>query len=257
MEKKITSIFSNYNKGNEFVCQSDSHFIVKTLDKNFIPENLSWQLNLTDKKFKFIGKTEVFGIYAHLLNITFNDFIKLTKKPFDITQLDLINYIINLYPRHYDSEKNLLQIELLIPLKLTSDTYYVKQIITPLRSNKGIHGIQFVNIPIKKFNNDPLHFDVLFNYSRNECVKNKLVQDLSIRKLFTRQQISNIYHIHNKLTSSDIATLENKSKAAIYKLNRKILEKISIYLDIEFKTVAEAVQFFFECFPQYHNKLRS
>lgn len=252
--KNISSLFSSLkeNKYPEVQHQTNQ------FDTEFIPENLSWQLILADERFRFIGKTEIFGLYAHLINISFLEFIKLIKQPFLQTHIDLLQYILTIYPNQQNLIRNHITFETLLPLKLAEEGYYyVKQSITPLRINNAMYGLQFVNIPIKKYNNEPYKIEVLFNYKKDENLSKNIIEKLAAPNIFTKQEIKNLENIRKKLSAEEIATLQNKTKAAVYKLNRKILEKISLFFDIEFTTVSEATHFFCECFPQTNKQNRN
>lgn len=249
--KNISSLFSSL-KENKY---PEIHNQLQQSDIEFVPENLSWQLILADEKFRFIGKTEIFGPYAHLINISFIEFIKLIKQPFLQTHIDLLQYILTIYPNQKNLIQNPITFETLLPLKLAKEGYYyVKQSITPLRINNAMYGLQFVNIPIKKYNNEAYKIEVLFNYKKDEHLSKSIIEKLATPNIFTKQEIKNLENIRKKLSAEEIATLQNKTKAAVYKLNRKILEKISLFFDIEFTTVSEATQFFYECFPQTKNQ---
>lgn len=251
--KNLSSLFSSLKENKYPEVQNQ----VQQFDMEFIPENLSWQLMLADEKFRFIGKTEIFGLYAHLINISFLEFIKLIKQPFLQTHIDLLQYILTKYPNQQNLIRNHIAFEILLPLKLAEEYYYVKQSITPLRINNVMYGLQFVNIPIKKYNNEPYKIEVLFNYKKDEQLSKNIVEKLASPNIFTKQENSNLENIIQKLSAEEIATLQNKTKAAVYKLNRKILEKISSFFDIEFTNVSEAAQFFCECFPQTNKQNRN
>ncbi|WP_330121388.1 hypothetical protein [Flavobacterium rakeshii] len=51
-----------------------------------------------------------------------------------------------------------------------------------------------------------------------------------------------------KLTAEEIAQRQNKTKAAVYKLNRKILEKLNNFFELDFENVQQAVDYYCECF---------
>lgn len=247
MNRKDISLLFSSHKG---ISDLESLNEVHQFDTEFIPENLSWQLMLSDEKFRFIGKTEIFGLYAHLINISFLEFIKLNKLSFLQTHIDLLKYIITVYPTQQYLNRKLINFEILLPLKLTDQYYYVKQTITPLRTPNIIYGLQFVNIPIKKYDNEPYKINVLINYKKDHYLTKNIIEKLDAPKIFTRQELKTIDYIRRKLSAEEISIQENKTKAAVYKLNRKILEKISLFFDMEFANVSIAVQFFSECFPQ-------
>ncbi|MEE1896971.1 hypothetical protein V1389_01395 [Flavobacterium rakeshii] len=246
MKKRIKAILSG-GESNTALKKKQTHQPLPTTP--YIPENLTWILNLSTQDFSFIGKTEPFGPYAHLINITFNNFIELTKNCFIYTQLELIDYIVLKYPKLHNPAVNRPSLELLIPMRLTNEYFYVKQLIQPKTEHEIITALQIVNIPIKKYDNEPFRM-VAFNNNRFcQQLYNEVQDHIKPPKLFTRQQLKNIVMIDNKLNSEQMAAKQNKTRAAIYKLNRKILETISNHFEIEFTTVAEAVNYFYQCYP--------
>ncbi len=238
MEITNTPVFS-YRQNN---CTPQNS---KDLPQPIIPENLSWQLRLSDQKFDFIGHTQIFGGFAHLRNISFINFIKLTKQPFMMRYADVLNYIIS----EYDTYNCDIRCEILLPIKLTGNYHYVKQTITLIKSNKNLYGIQIVCIPVKDYNNEPFELEVYTNAQKNSLLTKKILENASPPLHFTRQQLTNVNYIYHHFTCDAIASKEKKTKAAVHKLNRKILEKISAFFDFEFPNVNVAVQYLFKCFP--------
>ena len=84
--------------------------------KQFIPENLSWELSMFQKSFKFIGTTIMFGQYDHFKNLEYSYFLKLTKACFA------------------DAHKGVISYQVLLPLKLTDSFFYLQQTIYALKT---------------------------------------------------------------------------------------------------------------------------
>ncbi|WP_330444507.1 hypothetical protein [Flavobacterium sp. C4GT6] len=223
---------------------------LSTLSSNcYVPENLSWELNLNDNKFYFIGKTETFGLFAHLINISFDSFMELSKECFRSLQINVVDFIVSQDFMKYTKEKCNIHFEVLVPLLLSEKFFYVKQTIYPIICSDRVVSIRFVNIPIKEYDNEKYMVSVFNNGALCLPLTKQVVDSLSYPKLFTNQQIRHISLIRKKMNSREIAIHEKKTNAAVYKLNRKVLEIISFHFDIEFSTVAQAVDYFFQCYP--------
>ncbi|MCX2682214.1 hypothetical protein OOZ15_19910, partial [Galbibacter sp. EGI 63066] len=111
-----------------------------------------------------------------------------------------------------------------------------------------LYGLQIVNIPIKHYEEDYYKIEV-FNRGITDEVKTSYVRkQMEPHSAFSIEQMKTIELIYKGFTSKEIAAMLNKTKAAVYKLNRKILEKISNCFEIEFGNVCQAVGFYAHCF---------
>ena len=212
----------------------------------FIPENLSWKLYIKEESFKFIGSINTFGDYAYLKNITYLRFLRLTKECFRQVQQDVIRWLLY-YGNHH---KGIVYCDLLLPMKINESYMLVKQTICKLKLDKEVHGLLFVNVPVKQYDDEPIDIQVGVNYKNSKSLMNEVYDFIHHPNIFSKQQLQNVRYIHQNLTSDEIAVCQDKTKAAIYKLNRKILEILSNFFDIEFKSANEAVEFYYKCFPK-------
>ncbi|RAV27459.1 hypothetical protein [Sinomicrobium soli] len=212
----------------------------------FIPENLTWILYLEDRRFEFLGTTSIFN---HLERITFVNFVRLVPPYFVNSYLKGIGSFLALYmDRECNPEKNM-QLQMLIPMKLDGgDYYYVKQTVFPKKKNRRLYALQLVNIPIKKYEKDFYKLEVLTSGMPDHLKTSYIKRRMAIHNLFSREQVRTISLIQEGLTSGEIAEKLNKTKAAAYKLNRRILEKISDCFEIEFDNVYQAVNFYMHCY---------
>lgn len=251
VKSRIESMFFNYK--NTLNPLTD---ILKSNNEtnSYVPENLSWIIDLNSEQFMFIGSTPHFGAFGHLRNITFIEFVKLIKPCFAASHLHFIEYIIDYCSREQPGVLKGKSFQILLPMRLSkTQYYYVKQTIIPKFSGNQLYGLQFINIPIKLYDKEYYAIEVYNNGEFDPLLSAFMQEKVEIPELFTGEQLSTVNLIVRGLTSSEIARERFKTKAAVYKLNRKIIEKISEYFDMDFSNVNEAVHFYFNCFKPTNN----
>lgn len=150
----------------------------------------------------------------------------------------------------YDVKENS-RLQLLLPMRLLhGNYYYVKQTVVPKILNKKLYALQFVNIPIKLYEVESYKLEVLTG-TQVDKIKTSYIKDrMEPDGFFSMEQIKTTELIYQGFTSGEIAAKLNKTRAA-YKLNRKILEKISDFFEMEFDNVCQAVSFYGHCFNHY------
>ena len=104
----------------------------------------------------------------------------------------------------------------------------------------------FFNISVKKCDGESYEVLTKVDYQNSLILTKEILQFLKFPNRFSRLQLINIKCIKEGFTSGQIALYQSKTKAALYRFNRKILEKISLFFD--FSTFCEAVKFYYKCF---------
>ena len=142
------------------------------------------------------------------------------------------------------------ELSVVLPFKIEPDLYYTTKItIVPHFVYKKIQGFVIKLIPIHPC--ESLNFNVFIAcngiYEKDNTIALKK-QLLPPNIKFTLKQNAIVNYIQSGITATEIAFLEGKALNSIYKINRKILEKISKYYDIDFKEAKEAVSFYFNSF---------
>ncbi|RAV27456.1 hypothetical protein [Sinomicrobium soli] len=218
----------------------------KTPSMSFVPENLTWILYLEERKFEFIGNTATF---QHLENISFLYFIKLVPEYFLNSYLRSVAAFISLYTqRPYFAGKDM-HLRILLSMRLRKEEeYYVKQTIFPVMRSGKLRALQFVNIPVKHYESDDYKIELLNSGAIDHLKTSYIRKKITPEGFFSEEQVQVAVLIRQGFTSGEIAAALGKTKAAVYKLNRRILEKISNCFEIEFCNVHEAVSFFANCF---------
>ena len=249
VKSRIQTIFTNYKSATPIMTDTLKNR-AETGDC-YVPENLSWIINLHSEQFAFNGSTPHFGVFGHLRNIGFHDFVRLVKPCFIESHLLLIEYIITYCTGEQVGIVKNKSFQILLPMRLShTQYYYVKQTIVPKFSGTQLYALQLINIPIKYYDKECYSVEVCDRGDLDVHLSAYMLEKLGSPKLFTGEQLSTVKLIKEGLTSSEIAMRRFKTKAAVYKLNRKIIEKISEYFDMEFSNVHEAVHFYFDCFKQ-------
>lgn len=242
--KRIKKILTNQHESDN---EENQDLSIKA-NHLFIPENLSWQLDLSTGSFNFIGKTDSFGKFAHLKTINFHFFINLIKKCFIKTHIDLIENIVKVSLNKISSEQSRISFQALLPIKLSTEYYYVKQTIIPLYYKERLIALRFINIPIKKHSGEAYNIEGLLNYEYSEEISTLLKQQMPMPHILTKSQEKASKLIRKGLNAAEIAQLQEKTKAGVYKLNRKILETLTDFFEIEFENVQHAVNYYYQCF---------
>lgn len=254
LKSRIETMFINYKNNNFFLSSLKN----EDSGKFFVPENLTWIVNLSDARFQFIGSTPPFGTFGHLRNISFLDFIKLTKPCFLQNHINLIELIVNYFSTNDHNRSKNLRFQVLLPIRLSDKCYYhyVKQTITPRFIDSRLYALQFVNIPIKCYSTESYTIEVFNNEELDAALTAGIIKKMDIPQLFTEEQINAVKLIYKGLTSNEIAEIQFKTRAAVYKLNRKILERVSDYFDMSFNNVYDAVRFYSDCFRPEWEKMK-
>ncbi|WP_330444506.1 hypothetical protein [Flavobacterium sp. C4GT6] len=198
--------------------------------KQFIPENLSWELLMSQKSIKFIGTTIMFGHYDYVKNIEYSYFLKLTKACFG------------------DAHKGVICSEMLLPLKLIDSFFYVKQTIYAPKTYNEVIRLLFVNIYFKKQDGEPYEVLAKYDYKKTLKLTKEILQFLKFASRFSRWQLINIKCSKEGFISYQITLYQSKTKGTLYRFIRKILEKNSLFFD--FSNVCETVEFYYKCFPK-------
>jgi hypothetical protein len=175
-------------------------------------------------------------------------FIGLIKKCFVAIHIDLIEIIMDTSSNKIFFNGLPISFQILLPLKLSKEYYYVKQTIIPLFEKEKLTSLRFINIPIKKYNGELYHLECFINSEYSKKYSTYIKQNITPPQIFTKEQKRAVDLIKQGFTASQIADMQKKTKAGVYKLNRKILEKLIDFFEIEFENVNKAVRYYYECF---------
>jgi len=142
------------------------------------------------------------------------------------------------------------ELSMVVPFKIEPDLYYTTKItIIPHITQKKVHGFVIKLIPVSLYDASNYNALIVSNgvYKKDKTQSLKaLLLPPAINLTSKQNKISN--YIHSGLTTTEIASFQDKALNSVYKINRKIMEKISRYYEIDFKDAKEAVGFYFNSF---------
>lgn len=222
-------------------------------DKNFkqkytnrvIPFYLAWHLDVASGAFQFIGNTSNF----EQLNIaSVEQLVKRVHPCF----LDYYNQILNVFLKNtrsfFSGISESINIQLLLPIELNTGYTMFKQVLVPHFENNKTKELIIINDPITKYNKEAFVVEVYVSGKYNKELTYKLKEQFKKPIEFSKCQKRIVDLISKGMTSTEIANYLERSVPAVYKMNRKVLEKISEYYKIEFNNVKEAILFHYKNF---------
>lgn len=214
-----------------------------------IPDYIAWGLNTNSDMLEYIG---VENNFFAAKNISLDAFMSLIHPAFISYYRDVFLGLLITSDNSCEKTENF-YLRMTIPIQADAHTdkyMTVKLTIVPLISEKIIYNVVFIVNFIKRYTNDCFEINVI---NQNGKQDNGLTENfknyISPAELYlTEEQKRTAELIFKGYTSDMISVLLSKSIHSTYKINRRIIDKISEFYDFKFKNVNEAVEFHYKCF---------
>lgn len=205
-----------------------------------IPYYSSWHYKVGGQTLNFIGNPRA---YPNFTDVTLNYFFRLVKpcyvKAYQKILVSLIEEGGNFFQEGLPNQ----HFNLLLPLKIEGKFILSKHIMVPHIVEGTVVELVIINIQVKPYEGEPFIFEAHnskgYDLHLTELLKKKICSELK----FTARQTEMMKLINNGLSSAQIAKYLGKTTAAVHKMNRKLLNKISEYYGQDFINAKEAVAF--------------
>nr|WP_322623097.1 hypothetical protein [uncultured Flavobacterium sp.] len=221
---------------------NESHFFAARYENRVIPDYLSWSYNLRDDSLIFIGNRANFpGVEDY----TFTSFIGRIKSCFRSQFTDAVFGYLNMINETTPPEGIYLAIN--VPIKLKPNVYhYCKVSVVAHGKGKTVTEIILIVNPVKRNANDNFYTEVKINGIANQALTTLLKKHISPPAIkLTQKQQAILQALIEGKHASEIAEAQGVVINSVYKINRKIMEKLSQFYEMEFKDAREAADYYF------------
>lgn len=244
-ECTLTSVIYNYLQQNKVALSSAKQLHAENFCNRHIPNYYSWNLDLSNANFFYIGNDT---ICMNFRNLTIDLFKSKIHPSFNHILAAVITEFLD------DKNKKLFDcwqyVSFSLPFKVYNQEYFITQFtIKPLVTNGIITSFILIVNPLEKYSKK--HALNLTFYT-NGMVDNAVT--LLFKKCigepiydFTAIQRKTLDLVYEEKNCSEISEILEKSKHATFKVNRRITDKISEFYNLEFKDIYEAAAFYKSC----------
>ncbi|MCX2682154.1 hypothetical protein OOZ15_19570 [Galbibacter sp. EGI 63066] len=134
-------------------------------------------------------------------------------------------------------------IKLVLPMRFEKDFVLTLQTIVLHYEGMRLTDLILINQPICTYRKEPFEVELYVNNRQDVELASFLKSQLEPVVRFSKKQERVIDLTLRGLDSHEIALMTDKSVPSVYKINRRILEKITDYYEMEFPDVRSAVLF--------------
>lgn len=221
---------------------NEAHFFALRYENRVIPDYLSWSYNLRDDSLIFIGNRANFpGVEDY----TFSSLIGRIKNCFRSQFTDTVFGYLNMMNDTTPPEGIYLAIN--VPIKLKPNVYhYCKVSVVGHGKGKTITELILIITPVKRNAPDNFYTEVKINGIANQALTSLLKKHISPPDIkLTQKQKVILQALIDGKHASEIAEAHGVVINSVYKINRKIMEKLSQFYELEFKDAKEAADYYY------------
>lgn len=220
----------------------EGHFFAQRYENRVIPDYLSWSYNLRDDSLMFIGNRANFpGVEDY----TFSSLIGRVKACFRSQFTDSIFGYLAMMNDMTPPEGVYLAINVAIKLK-PNVYHYCKVSVVAHGKGKTITEIILIITPVKRNATDNFNTEVKINGIANQALTTLLKKHISPPDIkLTQKQKAILQALIEGKHASEIAEVQGVVINSVYKINRKIMEKLAQFYEMEFKDAKEAADYYF------------
>lgn len=222
--------------------ETEIHSFALRYENRVIPDYLSWSYNLQHDSLIFIGNRANFpGVEDY----TFSSLLGRIKSCFRSQFTDAVFGYLNMMDSNTPPEGIYLAIN--VPIKLKPNVYhYCKVSVVAHGKGKTITEIILIVNPVKRNVNDNFYTEIKINGIANPALTMLLKKHISAPCVkFTQKQRAILQALIEGKHASEIAEANGVVINSVYKINRKIMEKLSQFYEMEFKEAKEAADYYF------------
>lgn len=221
---------------------NETHFFAARYENRVIPDYLSWSYNINNDSLIFIGNRANFpGVEDY----TFSSFLSRIKSSFRSQFKDAVFGYLKMMNETTPPEGIYLAIN--VPVKLKPNVYhYCKVSVVTHGKGKTVTEMILIVNPVKRNAHDNFYTEVKINGIANQDLTAALKQHINPPGLkLTLKQKAILQALIDGKHASEIAETQGVVINAVYKINRKIIEKLSQFYEMDFKDAKEAADYYF------------
>lgn len=206
-----------------------------------IPDYLCWIYGIDDGDFVFVGNKRNYYVKS---DITFCGLVSKIKLCFQSQFIDALICYFKLLQAAEVNTQNYLTISL--PLRFgTGSCLYCKISIVPYVIGTVIYGFAIIVIPIKNYMTSKFHIELKNNGLVDEKLTLHIKNGIGPPNLkLTRKQLQVVAFTQRGWGAERTSKAMGCGTDAIYKINGRLIQKISDYYGIDFLTVKDAVDYY-------------
>ncbi len=238
--KKAIEIFDEKRTYHE-----DPVFL-RRYENRYIPEYLCWNYNVLSNSFKFIGNSNNF---YNIQYYTPSVFLSKIKPCFRSQFIEAAKGFYCMLNSRIIS-KGAVHLSVVTPIKLLNDKFlFCKVTIIPNFQQKEIYDFVVIVIPVKQYVNSNIIFSVFNNGTPDPGLTSHLKNYIKPPDIaLTKKQEFVLSALQAGLQSPEIAEQMGVVVDAVYKINRRLIEKISDFFELSFKDAKEAGEYYYKSF---------
>ncbi len=223
----------------------EKHHFAHRYENRNIPDYLTWSYNLRDDSLLFIGNRANFpGVEDY----NFSTLVSRIKSCFRSQFTDAVFGFLSMVNNRPLPEGIYLCVNVPIKLKPGNDHYCKTSVVCHSRANTVTEMI-FVVTPVKRNDNYNFFTEIKINGIAHADFTKLLKQHISPPDVkLTKKQHAILQALKNGKPAAEIAQTNGVGINSVYKINRKIMEKLSQFYEMEFKDAKEAAEYYFQSF---------
>jgi hypothetical protein len=224
----------------------DDTFFLRRYENKYIPEYLCWNYNVLSNSFKFIGNsTNFYNIEYYTPSI----FLSKIKSCFRSQFIEAVKGFYSMLNNRIIPKEGA-HLSIVIPIKLLHDKFlFCKVTIIPNFKQKEIYDFVVIVIPVQQYINSNIIFSILNNGDPDPGLTGHLKNHINPPGIsLTKKQQFVLSELHKGLHAPEIAEQLGVVVDAVYKINRRLIEKISDFFELSFKDAKEASEYYYKSF---------
>lgn len=222
------------------------HYSFHKYENKHIPEYLCWNYNVLDNSLKFIGNPHSF---SSLRCYTASAFLKKIKSCFRSQFIDAAKGFYSMLTNGIVLKEGV-YLSVVLPLKFPQGIFWLcKLTIIPVFKLKEIFEFVVIVIPIKDYYNSNITFSIFEDGVKDIILTNHLKKYINPPNInLTKKQQFVLEALCKGQQANEIAEQLGVVIDSIYKINRRLLEKISDFFELDFKDAKEASEYYYNSF---------
>jgi len=229
------------------ICNYCSLLFDKHITQNqlAVPNLIIWNYKIFQSEFKL--KTTISN-FSNVSTLNFKKFVHSIKPCFIDYFAESLTSFISYLDSNKDKDINGYCLQMSLPIRLENNLWKSLIYIKPCVYEGVVVELDFVLIPIKKYDNEPISSYVLVNSKINKMATSNVKGKIKLKNLLTKEQKMIFKLLLRGYNSGKIARELGKTQNNVLKFNIRITSTLSDFFDYEFESVQDAVTHYEKCF---------
>ncbi|AWH83701.1 hypothetical protein HYN59_00585 [Flavobacterium album] len=222
------------------------NYLFNKYENKYIPEYFCWTYNIANSSFKFIGNPRSFSI---LCCYTPSQFLKKIKACFRSQFTDAAKGFHSMLTTGIILTEGI-YLSVVVPILFSDNKFWLCKItVIPVFRNRELSEFVLIVIPVKQYINSNITFSIIENGIHNPVLTSNLKKYINPPDIkLTKKQQFVLSASHKGLSASEIAGQLGVVVDSVYKINRRLMEKISDFFELTFKDAKEAGEYYYNSF---------